>query len=237
MSNTIAQNLIRLQNAKYAIANAITAKGGAVTTGDGFEDFASDIATIPSGQPSYVSSGLQFISTELTGARQGTQGKIAAADYSSGYTLEVAFIATSAPPNTYGRLFEIRESSSSNAATKSDLIALDTNKYELIINGSWEHSSDFEVSISYNELVTATLVVNSDQTALLYHNGVLAQTFNSIGSIPSSRNNGVYWYIGCGSVASRTINGTIHSVRLYNRALTANEIAANRAIDVTEFGS
>lgn len=49
MPNTIAQNLQRLIDAKTAIANAITAKGGTVGESDGLEDFASDISTIPSG--------------------------------------------------------------------------------------------------------------------------------------------------------------------------------------------
>ncbi|MBP5362845.1 MAG: leucine-rich repeat domain-containing protein [Ruminococcus sp.] len=47
--HTIAENLTRLQNATTAIGNAITAKGGTVGVNDGLEDFASDIATIPSG--------------------------------------------------------------------------------------------------------------------------------------------------------------------------------------------
>lgn len=46
MPNTIADNLLRLQTARTAIAGAITAKGGTVTTGDGFEEFPADIATI-----------------------------------------------------------------------------------------------------------------------------------------------------------------------------------------------
>lgn len=49
MSNTIAQNLQRLIDAKDAIAGAITTMGGTVAVGDGLEDFATDIATIPSG--------------------------------------------------------------------------------------------------------------------------------------------------------------------------------------------
>jgi len=49
MPNTIAQNLARLVAARTDIANAITAKGGTVTSGDGFEEFPADIATIPSG--------------------------------------------------------------------------------------------------------------------------------------------------------------------------------------------
>lgn len=46
---TIAENLQRLVDAKSDIADAITAKGGTVNSGDGFEEFPADIATIPSG--------------------------------------------------------------------------------------------------------------------------------------------------------------------------------------------
>lgn len=49
MPNTIAQNLERLQDARDDIASAITNMGGTVTSGDGFEEFPADIATIPTG--------------------------------------------------------------------------------------------------------------------------------------------------------------------------------------------
>ena len=47
--HTIAENLQRLIDAKAAIGSAIAAKGGTVGANDGLEEFASDIATIPSG--------------------------------------------------------------------------------------------------------------------------------------------------------------------------------------------
>jgi len=47
--HTIAENLARLQAARTAIGAAITAKGGTVDSGDGFEEFPADIAAIPSG--------------------------------------------------------------------------------------------------------------------------------------------------------------------------------------------
>lgn len=47
--HTIAENLQRLKAAKTAIGSAITAKGGTVGANDGLEEFAADIATIPSG--------------------------------------------------------------------------------------------------------------------------------------------------------------------------------------------
>ena len=49
MPNTIAENLQRLIDAKEDIADAIIAKSGTVGANDGLEEFAADIATIPSG--------------------------------------------------------------------------------------------------------------------------------------------------------------------------------------------
>ena len=51
MPNTIAENLRRLISAKEDIADAITAKGGTVSSGDGFEEFPDDIMSIPQGKP------------------------------------------------------------------------------------------------------------------------------------------------------------------------------------------
>ena len=45
---TIWENLDRLVNAHAATISAIKDKGGTVASGDGYEDFAADIATIPS---------------------------------------------------------------------------------------------------------------------------------------------------------------------------------------------
>lgn len=53
MPNTLEENVNRVKAAKTAIANAITAKGGTVGANDGLEDFAADIATIPSGGGEY----------------------------------------------------------------------------------------------------------------------------------------------------------------------------------------
>lgn len=48
--STIAENLQMLQNDKLAIAGAISNKGCTVPSGSGFNDFASLIETIPSGE-------------------------------------------------------------------------------------------------------------------------------------------------------------------------------------------
>ena len=46
---SIQDKITRLQNAKADIADAITAQGGTVNEGDGFEEFANDIGTIQTG--------------------------------------------------------------------------------------------------------------------------------------------------------------------------------------------
>lgn len=51
---TLEENVNRVKAAKTAIGAAITAKGGTVGANDGLEDFASDIASIPSGGGSAV---------------------------------------------------------------------------------------------------------------------------------------------------------------------------------------
>ena len=50
MSNTISQNLTRLQNAQASIATAIQNKGGTVGSQDGFEEFPNDILSIPTSE-------------------------------------------------------------------------------------------------------------------------------------------------------------------------------------------
>ena len=56
MPNSIADNLDRLKATVPAIANAITAKGGTVSSGDGLEEFPADINSIPTGvSPTLIS--------------------------------------------------------------------------------------------------------------------------------------------------------------------------------------
>ena len=51
MPSTLKQVVDRVKAAKTAIGNAITTKGGTVSQGDGLEEFAADIVTIPRGEP------------------------------------------------------------------------------------------------------------------------------------------------------------------------------------------
>lgn len=57
---TLEENVNRVKAAKTAIGNAITAKGGTVGANDGLEDFAADVATIPSGGVEFSNSPTSF---------------------------------------------------------------------------------------------------------------------------------------------------------------------------------
>ena len=70
--HTIAENLTRLQNAKTAIGNAITAKGGTVNQGDGLEEFAADIATIVTTTGGHEVTVTTIADAEVTLAKTGT---------------------------------------------------------------------------------------------------------------------------------------------------------------------
>lgn len=56
---TLDENLIRLQNAKTAIANAITAKGGSVSANDGLEEFPQAILSLAGQSGTIVPSNVK----------------------------------------------------------------------------------------------------------------------------------------------------------------------------------
>ncbi len=86
MPDTLADNLQRLTASRTAIGNAIVAKGGTVNAGDGFEDFPTDISSIPTGGSSTL------IPKTIT--ENGTYNP--SSDNADGYSSVVANV-----PNTY----------------------------------------------------------------------------------------------------------------------------------------
>ena len=79
MPHTIAENLARLQAARTAIANAITAKGGTVGANDGLEDFPTDISTISTGiDPEPINAVLEESNDDLETALGGGSSPVVA---------------------------------------------------------------------------------------------------------------------------------------------------------------
>ena len=73
---SIQDKIQRLQTAKDNIAEAITAKGGTVNEGDGFEEFSSDIGTISSGIT--VNESYDISEGTLNGATITLEGDVTA---------------------------------------------------------------------------------------------------------------------------------------------------------------
>ena len=72
MPNTIETNLQRLVQAKSDITNAIINKGGTVGSGDGFESFANDISSIPSGSSGIETGTVEYIDISSSVTTSGT---------------------------------------------------------------------------------------------------------------------------------------------------------------------
>ena len=71
-AHTLPENLTRLQNVVPSIGNAIIAKGGTVNQGDGLEEFATAIGTIPTGvDPEPINDVLEDANDELEAALGG----------------------------------------------------------------------------------------------------------------------------------------------------------------------
>ena len=75
---TIADEIQALSADRTAIQNAILAKGGTVTSADGFDDFANAIATIPSGEAVAEQKDVNFIDYDGTIVHSYTASEFAA---------------------------------------------------------------------------------------------------------------------------------------------------------------
>lgn len=244
MSNSIATNLERLVDAKDAIISAISAKGGTVSQTAGLEDLATAIGTIQTSVASYISSGLVFESSDEINPKENSQEKVCVGvDYTNGYTLESSFTMAGAASNTLCRTVVWDPNNPQYPQeTGIDSIAFYSpgNQLDLLVNGKWFNAKtnpSIDITIEYNTLCTASLIVNPDNTGAVYVNGELAASLTSVPSITSDKESGVYWFIGCANVRDRIFNGVIHSTRIYNRPLSSSEIASNRATDEARFGS
>lgn len=84
---TIADEIQALSDDRTAIQNAILAKGGTVTAADGFDDFATAIASIPSG-----GGGLPVIKGSFTAGSAGAVQTINIPYTGNGYPLLISCV-------------------------------------------------------------------------------------------------------------------------------------------------
>ena len=84
---TVADEIQALSDDRTAIQNAILAKGGTVAAADGFDDFATAIASIPSG-----GGGLPVIKGSFTAGSAGTVQTISVSYTGNGYPLLISCV-------------------------------------------------------------------------------------------------------------------------------------------------
>ena len=97
------------------------------------------------------------------------------------------------------------------------------------------HSNRIDVPISVGEFVYLSAQANFDAGEMrVYRNGVLLFSQDLIG-IESINTKGTNLKVGTGYHSS-FLNGSIYSARIYNKALTPEEIAHNYAIEKERFG-
>lgn len=120
---TLEENVNRVKAAKTAIGNAITAKGGTVGANDGLEDFASDIATIPSGGFEYANSPTNFtLKTNLLNYEVNVPEGCTSIEPFSGVEglkrISLANSITSLPTSCFKNCINIESISLSNSITE-----------------------------------------------------------------------------------------------------------------------
>lgn len=223
---SIADKIQRLQAAKTAIATAITNKGGTVASGDGYEDFATDIATIPSGGggtdnlPAFISDGVStFTDNNIT--------KIGAYAFyyrnSSNVTTPITSVSCANVENIGNYAFQ----------SCAQLTSVDFPKCKTLGQGSFSSSgltsfitTDNLISIGQNvfnncqSLTSFTVPKNVTTIAnSAFNNCKYITTFNynakTVSDFSSSSNN-VFAYLGTNtSGVTFTIGDTVEDIPAY----------------------
>ena len=150
------------------------------------------------------------------------------------FTVEMCGYYTSIPASDgKGRFCELNSSNSGNS-TLWFACSLYNDLVELKLGGTWHSNGTANITMAANEKKTITTVVDADTDIItIYDNGVLATTLSQ--SISSQTLNYIHLFQSS-TTNGRTLNGTIFSLRLYNKALTMSEIKANYEIDVQRYG-
>lgn len=176
MSNTIAQNLTRLSNARDSIASAITAKGGTVASGAGFEDFSTAIANLPTSNDI-----VGFVASPFVVARTGSQF-----DTSKDFDIVVAFWLGANHPTIKGALFGTNYS---GAFYKYPSIEIFSDHIWCGLSengGSWQYSFDFNVSWVEDSYNYVKLSYRKSTGMATYYTSTDGASWTQVGQINTS---------------------------------------------------
>lgn len=140
-------------------------------------------------------------------------------------TVEFCGVYTSIPSTDQkGRWFDFVEYAKSNtfsAAQYDDILE--------IFYGKWFAGGQTGITIVPNEYVTISAVCN-DTSMSLYKNGIFVDIFDTT-DYPQELNVKEISFMHGLTTSNRELNGSLKSLRIYNRTLTENEILHNANAD------
>ena len=155
-------------------------------------------------------------------------------------TIEFCFKYTSLGSEGKARVFETKDTSA-NVRLIAHINS--TNDFSFSLNKeTWYEPPPYGTSghtiPSYttesNTLYTLSFVNNTTQTDI-YINGLLFTSINEI--IPTETKIDKLLLKGSFTVSERYMQGRIYSIRMYNRALTKDEITHNQMVDIERYGN
>lgn len=186
------------------------------------------------GLPQYVQEGL-FYYTDRDLGKIGSQAVVGKSiDFTNGYTFEVCAKITSVEEQFMRILEYAPYGRDINSA--SVIGVRNYGRMDIAVNGTWYSTLVDSYAYPLNTVMTITLTADiPNGTAYIYVNGTLVHTISNIITSTSGMSRGGYWYLGCGSVSERVLDGNVYSGRYYNRMLSAAEMAKNRAVDAERF--
>lgn len=157
MPDTLADNLQRLTASRTAIGNAIIAKGGTVNAGDGFEDFPTDISSIPTGGSSTL------IPKTIT--ENGTYNP--SSDNADGYSSVVANV-----PNTYVAGDE------GKVVYNGALVAQTAMSGEITVNNTYDTTLYDSITVNVPSSPTPT-PVRTELVRFMDYDGTILHTYTA----------------------------------------------------------
>ena len=207
------------------IEKTITANGTYTAEDDSADGYSSVTVNVTPPAVSTYAEGIKYSAAETALMKIENGGF----DTSSGITLEMCFVMHNDERAT-ARFF----------STYNDIVAVALDTYngvrnmELAVAASWviTYNSANTFAIPIGVLSTITAVITPSSWSCYLNGTLMADGTNNQISFDT-------FFVGSanGSNDRRLIDTDMYNVRIYERALSAAEIAANRAVDVEKYGS
>lgn len=239
---SLQENITQAVSDFANIKQAIIDKGVPINAGTKTSQYADLIKSISGGDSSspYVAEDLIY-NVDCSNWRMGDTGIIqfpAFENLSNNATFEVCFTYSDfTNTDKKGRIFELGYGT--NHASLYYSASLNSTYAEFYIyqynSSAWELlEEDSGISVNANEIHTISCTIENNIS--LYFDGALITQFVPKTTMPSSATPTFLSINTSGNRTDRDMNGLVYNFRLYNRALTEEEIATNIASDKTNYG-